>query len=106
MIRIGIICPSEIAFRRFMPALKKAEGEIEFAGIGYASPEEWFGDLSNISPERILEQQERERSKAQTFIDAYGGKVYDSYHTKSLSQTTLMPFICHCLRHYTTIGQN
>ena len=67
MIRIGIICPSEIAFRRFMPALKKAEGEIEFAGIGYASPEEWFGDLSNISPERILEQQERERSKAQTF---------------------------------------
>ena len=65
MIRIGIICPSEIAFRRFMPALKKAEGEIEFAGIGYASPEEWFGD---------------ERSKAQTFIDAYGGKVYDSYH--------------------------
>ena len=80
MIRIGIICPSEIAFRRFMPALKKAEGEIEFAGIGYASPEEWFGDLSNISPERILEQQERERSKAQIFIDAYGGKMYDSYH--------------------------
>lgn len=80
MIRIGIICPSEIAFRRFMPALKKAEGEIEFAGIGYASPEEWFGDLSNVSPERILEQQERERSKAQIFIDAYGGKVYDSYH--------------------------
>ena len=24
MIRIGAICPSEIAFRRFMPAIKKA----------------------------------------------------------------------------------
>ncbi len=79
MIRIGIICPSEIAFRRFMPALKKAESEIAFAGIGYASPEEWFGDISNVSSDAIKEQQERERSKAQTFIDAYGGKIYPGY---------------------------
>ncbi len=79
MIRIGIICPSEIAFRRFMPALKKAEGEIVFAGIGFASPEEWFGDTSNVTAKAISEQQDRERSKAQTFIDAYGGKIYDGY---------------------------
>lgn len=81
MIRIGIICPSEIAFRRFMPALKKAEKDIVFAGIGYASPEEWFGDTSKVSAETIKEQQERERSKAQTFIDAYGGKIYGGYQT-------------------------
>ena len=79
MIRIGIICPSEIAFRRFMPALKKADGEIAFAGIGYASPEEWFGDASKVSEEAIKEQHERERAKAQTFIDAYGGKIYPGY---------------------------
>lgn len=79
MIRIGIICPSEIAFRRFMPALKKAENVIAFAGIGYASPEEWFGDLSNVSSEAIKEQQDRECAKAQTFIDAYGGKIYPGY---------------------------
>lgn len=79
MIRIGIICPSEIAFRRFMPALKKAENEIVFAGIGYASPEEWFGDISNVSEKAIKDQQELERSKAQTFIEAYGGKIYDGY---------------------------
>lgn len=79
MIRIGIICPSEIAFRRFMPALKKAEDCIVFAGIGYASPEEWFGDISNVSAETIKEQQERECAKAQTFIDAYGGKIYKGY---------------------------
>lgn len=79
MIRIGIICPSEIAFRRFMPALKKAEDSIVFAGIGYASPEEWFGDLSNVSAETIKEQQERECAKAQTFIEAYGGKIYKGY---------------------------
>ncbi len=79
MIRIGIICPSEIAFRRFMPALKKAERVIDFAGIGFASPEEWFGDTSKVSNETIREQQEREYSKAQTFIEAYGGKIYEGY---------------------------
>lgn len=81
MIRIGVICPSEIAFRRFMPALKKAEKDIVFAGIGYASPEEWFGDIANVSKNVISEQQERERAKAQTFIDVYGGKIYASYQT-------------------------
>lgn len=79
MIRIGIICPSEIALRRFMPALKKVEKGIVFVGIGYASPKEWFGNLNNISRINIIEQQERERSKAQAFIDAYGGRIYESY---------------------------
>lgn len=79
MIRIGIICPSEIAFRRFMPALKKAESDIVFAGIGYASPEEWFGNISNVPTQAIKEQQDRERAKAQTFIDAFGGKIYPGY---------------------------
>lgn len=79
MIRIGVICPSEIAFRRFMPALKKAEGEIVFAGIGYASPEEWFSNIANIPTGIIREQQERESAKAQTFKDVYGGEVFKGY---------------------------
>ena len=80
MIKIGIICPSEIAFRRFLPALQKANEEIQFAGIAIASPEEWFGDISKVSETAIQEQQEREHSKAQGFIDNYGGIIYDSYH--------------------------
>ena len=79
MIRIGIICPSEIAFRRFLPALQKANDKIQFAAIGIASPEEWFGDLTNVSQEQIEEQQARERAKAQTFIDHYGGEIVDGY---------------------------
>ena len=79
MIRIGILCPSEIAFRRFMPALQKAGDKIQFSGIAFSSPEEWFGDLSNVSPAAIDEQQESERTKAQTFIDAYGHKLYHGY---------------------------
>ena len=81
MIRFGIICPSEIAFRRFMPALQKASDRIQFAGIAYSSPEEWFSDVSKVSPETINEQQERECNKAQTFIDAFGGKIYKGYQT-------------------------
>ena len=79
MIKIGIICPSEIAFRRFMPALQQAKEKIQFAAIGIASPEEWFGDLTNISQEQIEEQQVRERAKAQTFIDQYGGEIVIGY---------------------------
>lgn len=79
MIKIGIICPSEIAFRRFLPALQKANDKIQFAAIGIASPDEWFGDLTNISQVQIDEQQARERAKAQTFIDQYGGDIVVGY---------------------------
>ena len=78
MIRIGIICPSEIALRRFMPALQKVEG-VSFAAIAIASPEEWYGDLSKVSKQQIEEQQSRERAKAQTFVDLYGGEIVAGY---------------------------
>lgn len=78
MIRIGIICPSEIAFRRFMPALQKVE-EVVFTAIAIASPEEWFRDLSKVSEKQVEEQQSRERAKAQTFIDQYGGEIIIGY---------------------------
>ena len=62
-----------------MPALQQAKEKIQFAAIGIASPEEWFGDLTNISQEQIEEQQVRERAKAQTFIDQYGGEIVVGY---------------------------
>ena len=94
MIKIGIICPSEIAFRRFMPALQQAKEKIQFAAIGIASPEEWFGELTNISQEQIEEQQVRERAKAQTFIDQYGGEIvvgYDNLVSSDLIDAAYIP---------------
>lgn len=94
MIRIGIICPSEIAFRRFLPALQKASNKIQFAAIGIASPEEWFGDLTNVSQEQIDEQQTREHAKAQTFIDQYGGEIvvgYDNLISSDLIDAVYIP---------------
>lgn len=81
MIKIGIIGPSEIAFRRFMPALKKVGTKIKFAGIGIASPEEWFGDISKVPTEYIYKQQAIEKAKAKKFTDLYGGKVFVGYNS-------------------------
>lgn len=68
--RIGIICPSEIAFRRFLPALKEAAC-FDFAGVAVASREEFVGATDEIL--------QKERQKAQPFINGYGGKVFDGY---------------------------
>ena len=62
-----------------MPALQKASDKIQFVGIAYSSPEEWFGNTSIVSQETISEQQERESAKAQSFIDTYGGNIYNGY---------------------------
>jgi NDP-hexose-3-ketoreductase len=80
MLRIGILGPSEIAFRRFMPALQKAGKDIHFTAIGIASPEEWFGDTSKVSAEDIEEQQSCEKEKAKKFTNQYGGKVFEGYN--------------------------
>jgi len=75
---VGIICPSEIAFRRFLPSLQKVR-ELTFSGVAIASPEEWVGD--GKVTEKTLTIIENERKKAQNFIDNYGGKIYESYQT-------------------------
>lgn len=85
MIKIGIICPSEIAFRRFLPALQLIKDKVKFTAIGIASPEEWFGDLSKVSAQQIEEQQNREMSKAKTFTNQYGGKVIVGYSALTTS---------------------
>lgn len=87
-IRIGIICPSEIAFRRFMPALTKNEqNELRFSyvGIAMATPEEWFGDISKITKEQIDLQQTKELEKAQSFADEYGGEIFRGYEEMVIS---------------------
>ncbi len=70
-VRIGVICPSEIAFRRFMPAIQKCESA-EYIGVAHASAEEWDGNV----PDGLVDA---ELAKAKSFQKEYGGKVYDSY---------------------------
>ncbi|MHC1689222.1 MAG: Gfo/Idh/MocA family protein [Bacteroidales bacterium] len=70
MIRIGIICPSEIAFRRFLPSLQKTY-EFEYVGVAIANMEEFVGATDEILA--------KERQKAQTFVGSYGGKIFEGY---------------------------
>lgn len=75
--RIGIICPSEIAIRRFMPALQKCD-ELKFVGLGVFSREERFGEKP-VTDKTFKAALDIEKNKAQAFIDQYGGKIFDSY---------------------------
>jgi len=70
MIRIGILSPSEIAKRRFLPALTQLK-EFKFVGLAYANQEEWTG-----SNEEIIE---KEREKSRSIVESYGAKLFDSY---------------------------
>lgn len=70
-IKIGVLCPSEIAFRRFMPALKQLDC-FEFVGLGAATEKE-FG----ISDSNVVLQSERE--KAESFVKEHGGKIFEGY---------------------------
>jgi len=72
-IRIGIICPSEIAFRRFMPALKQCENA-EYIGVAYASEDEWSG--KDKADKALIDT---EYKKALNFRENYGGKIFSSY---------------------------
>lgn len=70
MIRIGIICPSEIAIRRFMPALNELTA-FHFAGVAVANQKEW-----TQVDETLLNA---EKEKAREFTDNYGGRIFNSY---------------------------
>lgn len=74
-IRIGILGASDIAFRRFLPALKTVE-KFEFAGVAVADCRERGGGFDEKSYESLLV---KKREKAQKFVDNYGGKIYQGY---------------------------
>lgn len=79
MIKIGIICPSEIAYRRFLPALEKNK-MFRYVGVAIANDREWFGEnylaVDKAKRETILRQEE---NKAQNFKREFGGKIFMSY---------------------------
>ena len=79
MIRIGIICPSEIAFRRFLPALKKCQ-EYSYVGVAVADKAEWFGDSADsVSDSEFEKTRSGELEKAENFRNEYSGKIFENY---------------------------
>lgn len=73
-IRIGILCPSDIAYRRFLPALCKQSKRFTYVGVAGAAPEEWAGSAP-ATPADLLAR----KAKLDAFVADYGGKVFSSY---------------------------
>ncbi len=72
-IKIGVLCPSEIASRRFMPALKKLDN-FEYIGLAAATKREFTGENSDeIMPSEL--------EKARIFSKQYGGKIFSGYNS-------------------------
>ena len=76
-LKLGIICPSEIAFRRFLPALKLVPN-IAFIGVGVHSKNEKFGD-EVVSEEEKTFAITKQYKKATEIVEKYGGKIFHSY---------------------------
>lgn len=73
---IGVLCPSEIALRRFMPALCKTD--FRFIGIGINSISERYGEQIP-DKKTVTTMLNTEKGKAQEFVNTYGGKIFNSY---------------------------
>lgn len=78
MINLGIISPSEIAYRRFMPALERANC-FKYIGVAMANSQEWFGDADNISEKVKQNQYNIEFDKSNKFVEKYDGVIFKSY---------------------------
>lgn len=72
-VRIGVLCPSEIAFRRFMPALKQMDN-FEYVGLAAATEQEFSGTGSDkVKPSEL--------EKAKHFASVHGGKIFEGYES-------------------------
>ena len=78
-INIGVLCPSEIAFRRFMPALEKIE-RATYIGLAVCNEHELYNsaEMSLLSKRKTLDL---EQEKASNFLKHYGGKLFQGYKT-------------------------
>lgn len=75
--KIGIICPSDIATRRFLPAVSQIQ-EIEFVGVAINTAEERYGN--NFPASDIVEAMlKNEKEKAGIMVENFGGKIFSSY---------------------------
>lgn len=69
--RIGVICPSDIAQRRFLPALSGID-DFTFAGVAVADKCEWEGATDEII--------EKEYEKATAIVNTFSGKIFNGYN--------------------------
>lgn len=83
MLRIAIVCPSEIAGRRFLPALREVKS-IEFAGVGVCAPSDIYGDVND---EAIAAIRANQVAEAEKYVAENGGVIFDSYASAATDES-------------------
>lgn len=84
--KLGVLCPANIARRRFLPALAKIQ-ELEFVGLAKYSKVERFGVQTDISKVEQEKKVEEETKKALDILDKFPGKLYESYMEMLLDES-------------------
>lgn len=78
MINIGIICPSDIAYRRFLPALLSVQ-HVKYIGVACATKDELR--IHNEDEGIIKKIQSNQEILANKMLSDFGGKIYNSYQS-------------------------
>lgn len=85
MIRLGILCPANIAAKRFMPALQECNN-FQFVGVAVCTELEREEALDHeLSSKEHMMRREGQLEKAKYVISRYGGKIFYSYQELILS---------------------
>lgn len=74
-IKIGVVGPSDIGYRRFVPALE-ADENFEYVGVAIANPNEWF---PRDDGQKEVNDSELYHNRARTYVDRFGGVIFNSY---------------------------
>lgn len=77
-IRIGVLGPADIAYRKMIPALLQ-NGRCEYIGVAFALPEERYSDSDNASELLATELYDISIKKAEKIKESYGGSIYNGY---------------------------
>lgn len=74
-IRIAVLCPSEIAIRRFMPALMQVPN-IEYVGVGCIE----VNEIDAVDESKKESFKNRDFERCLEFQKQYGGKIFSGYN--------------------------
>ncbi len=86
MLRLGVLCPANIAISRFIPALQGCTN-FQFMGVAVCTEFERNEVLEHDLPrDEQMIRRERQLEKAKRVISKYGGKIFFSYQELVISE--------------------
>ena len=76
--KIGVLAPANIAYRKFIPAVLKSNF-FEYTGVATYTCDERFPGGNRVGDDELMAAVVNSREKAVNICKKYGGKLYESY---------------------------